>query len=65
MQRRVLATIGWACLAAGAVLFTRSGYGPLADPQQRGQPCTATRCRHNATAVTAAGLGLLAVAQTR
>lgn len=63
MRRRLLATIGWACLAAGAVLFTRSGFGRFGDPRQRGQPCSATRCRHNAAAVTAAGLGLLAVAQ--
>jgi hypothetical protein len=47
-----------------AVLFTGSSYGPLADPQQRGQPCSASRCRHNA-AVTAAGLGFLVLAQTR
>jgi hypothetical protein len=65
MQRRLLATAGWMCLAAGVVLFTRSGYGPLADRQRRGQPCSASRCRHNATAVTAAGLGFLAVARAR
>jgi hypothetical protein len=65
VQRRVLVTAGWACLAAGAVLFTRAGYGPLADPHRRGQPCTASRCRHNAAAATAVGLGLLAVARAR
>jgi hypothetical protein len=65
MQRRLLATAGWSCVAAGAVLFTRAGYGPLADRQRRGQPCSVSRCRHNATAVTAAGLGLLALARAR
>jgi hypothetical protein len=53
--------------ALSLVLYSRAGYGPFGDPQQRGQACTLTRCRHNATTLlgVAAVLLLNAILQAR
>jgi hypothetical protein len=46
---------GVALMTSACVLFTRAGYGPLADHAHRGEPCTASRCPHNASILAILG----------
>jgi hypothetical protein len=43
--------------AGSAVLFSRAGYGPVADAAHRGRPCT-DRCPHNASILALAALAI-------
>jgi hypothetical protein len=43
-------------IVLAAVLYTRKGYGPFGNPAWRTEPCTVSRCAHNATVALVAGL---------
>jgi hypothetical protein len=48
-----------AVLTGAAIIFIRAGCGPFGDRSRRGQPCTASRCVHNASILTLIGALLL------
>jgi hypothetical protein len=50
---------GLVLVGLAGVLYSRAGYGPFGDAEQRAKPCTFTRCAHNASLVLVGGTGLL------
>ena len=51
--------LGLALIGLAGVLYSRAGYGPFGGAEQRAEPCTFTRCDHNASPVLVGGRALL------